>query len=82
MRRFLALSCIIYLSFSASATAKVKVKSAMPQTEYAAALLTGHEGRFNVTIDTLGMGPAEGFTIERKGKNAERVISELMFERV
>ncbi|MBQ9356127.1 MAG: hypothetical protein IJT98_02390 [Prevotella sp.] len=47
----------------------MKLKSVTPQTQYAAIRLTGHEGSFKVTIDTLGTGAPEGFTIVRSGKN-------------
>ena len=53
--------------------AKVKVKNVGPQTNYAASLLTGKEGKFNVSIEVADNGEAEGFTLLRKDKQI-RVI--------
>ena len=53
--------------------AKVKVKNVGPQTNYAASLLTGKEGQFNVSIEVADNGEAEGFTLLRKDKQV-RVI--------
>ena len=53
--------------------AKVKVKNVSPQTNYAASLLTGKEGKFNVSVEVADNGEAEGFTLLRKDKHV-RVI--------
>ena len=53
--------------------AKVKVKNVSPQTNYAASLLTGKEGQFNVSVEMANNGEAEGFTLLRKDKHV-RVI--------
>ena len=53
--------------------AKVKVKNVGPQTNYAASLLTGKEGKFNVSVEVADNGEAEGFTLLRKDKHV-RVI--------
>ena len=53
--------------------AKVKVKNVGSQTNYAASLLTGKEGQFNVSIEVADNGEAEGFTLLRKDKQV-RVI--------
>ena len=49
--------------------AKVKVKNVSPQTNYAASLLTGKEGKFNVSVEVAEDGEAEGFTLLRKNKH-------------
>ena len=52
-----------------SAKIKVEVKNHTPQTEYAASLLTGIDGKYKIHIAVANEGEAEGFTIVRKGKN-------------
>ena len=47
---------------------KVTVKKRTPQTSYAASLLNGQEGQWNISIEVANTGEAEGFTIRRKGK--------------
>ena len=53
-----------------SVTGKIKVtlQTVTPQTEYASHLLQQTEGDFKVRIDVAAKEPAEGFTIQRKGK--------------
>ena len=51
---------------------KVIVETSSPQTEYAAGILSGIEGRYNIRIsvaDAADSLPAEGFSIVRKGKS-------------
>lgn len=62
--------CLLYTPVT---YAKVKVKNVSPQTNYAASLLTGKEGKFNVSVEVAGNGEAEGFTLLRKDKHI-RVI--------
>ena len=62
--------CLLYTPVT---YAKVKVKNVSPQTNYAASLLTGKEGKFNVSVEVAGKGEAEGFTLLRKDKHI-RVI--------
>ena len=62
--------CLLYTPVT---YAKVKVKNVSPQTNYAASLLTGKEGKFNVSIEVADNGEAEGFTLLRKDKHI-RVI--------
>ena len=47
---------------------KVKVKSVIPQTTYAASRLNGIDKRFTIIIAVSGKGEAEGFTITHKGR--------------
>lgn len=61
----IALVCLFLFS---PAEAKIKLRSVTPQTQYAAERLSTIGQTFNVTIDTLGTGSAEGFSLERKGK--------------
>ena len=62
---------LLFLAFfvtSLGAKVKVEIKSVSPQTEYAAQLLKGIEGKYKIQISVAGSGVAEGFTIVRKGK--------------
>ena len=51
-----------------SAKIKVEKGSVTPQTEYAASLLKPFEQGHTITLRIAGGAPAEGFTIEKKGK--------------
>ena len=51
-----------------SAKIKVEKGSVTPQTEYAASLLKPFEQGHTITLRIAGGSPAEGFTIEKKGK--------------
>ncbi len=50
---------------------KINVKKRTPQTNYAASLLNGKEGSFNVSIEIANTGEAEGFTLIRKDKKVQ-----------
>lgn len=50
---------------------KINVKKRTPQTNYAASLLNGKEGSFNVSIEIANTGEAEGFTLSRKDKKVQ-----------
>ena len=60
---------ILMVLFSLGSFAKVKVRTVTPQTQYAAGRLSSVGLKYDVTIDTLGTGSAEGFTLVRKGKH-------------
>jgi hypothetical protein len=62
------LICVLCLLYAATAFGKIRIKTATPQTDYAAQLLSGKEGRFTVTIGITTGGEAEGFTLSRKGR--------------
>ena len=62
---------ILLLAYCLSVSAKIKVEkgSQMPQTEYAASLLKALDGKYTITLRVAAKAaPAEGFTIERKGR--------------
>ena len=61
---------ILLLACCLTVTAKIKVEkgSVTPQTEYAASLLKPFEQGHTITLRIAGGSPAEGFTIEKKGK--------------
>lgn len=62
---------ILLLACCLSVSAKIKVEkgSQMPQTEYAASLLKALDGKYTITLRVAATAaPAEGFTIERKGR--------------
>ena len=62
---------ILLLACCLSVSAKVKIEkgSQMPQTEYAASLLKALDGKYTITLRVAAKAaPAEGFTIERKGR--------------
>ena len=61
---------ILLLAFCLTVSAKIKVEkgSVTPQTEYAASLLKPFEQGHTITLRIAGGSPAEGFTIEKKGK--------------
>ena len=59
---------LLALCFCLNTTAKVKVKTVTPQTEYAASLLQVPQ-QLSVTISISGKGTAEGFTLTRKGNS-------------
>ena len=59
---------MLMLVFVLPVAGKVRVKSVTPQTIYAAERLTAAGDRFSITIDTLATGPAEGYTLTRKGR--------------
>ena len=54
--------------FTVSAKIKVEKGSVTPQTEYAASQLKPFEQGHTITLRIAGGAPAEGFTIEKKGK--------------
>jgi len=60
----LLLACCL----TVSAMIKVEKGSVTPQTEYAASLLKPFEQGHTITLRIAGDSPAEGFTIEKKGK--------------
>ena len=70
MKKLIFALCLLNTPFT---YAKVKVKNVSPQTNYAASLLTGKEGQFNVSVEVADNGEAEGFTLLRKDKHV-RVI--------
>lgn len=70
MKKLIFALCLLNTPFT---YAKVKVKNVSPQTNYAASLLTGKEGQFNVSVEVANNGEAEGFTLLRKDKHV-RVI--------
>ena len=70
MKKLIFALCLLNTPFT---YAKVKVKNVGPQTNYAASLLTGKEGQFNVSVEVADNGEAEGFTLLRKDKQI-RVI--------
>ena len=70
MKKLIFALCLLNTPFT---YAKVKVKNVSPQTNYAASLLTGKEGKFNVSVEVADNGEAEGFTLLRKDKHV-RVI--------
>ena len=70
MKKLIFALCLLNTPFT---YAKVKVKNVSPQTNYAASLLTGKEGQFNVSVEMANNGEAEGFTLLRKDKHV-RVI--------
>ena len=61
---------ILLLACCLTVSAKIKVEkgSVTPQTEYAASLLKPFEQGHTITLRIAGGSPAEGFTIEKKGK--------------
>ena len=61
---------ILLLACCLTVSAKIKVEkgSVTPQTEYAASLLKPFEQGHTITLRIAGGAPAEGFTIEKKGK--------------
>lgn len=61
---------ILLLACCLTVSAKIKVEkgSVTPQTEYAATLLKPFEQGHTITLRIAGGAPAEGFTIEKKGK--------------
>ena len=61
---------ILLLACCLTVSAKIKVEkgSVTPQTEYAASLLKPFEQGHTITLRIVGGSPAEGFTIEKKGK--------------
>lgn len=61
---------ILLLACCLTVSAKIKVEkgSVTPQTEYAASLLKPFELGYTITLRIAGSSPAEGFTIEKKGK--------------
>lgn len=61
---------ILLLACCLTVSAKIKVEkgSVTPQTEYAASLLKPFEQGYSITLRIAGGSPAEGFTIEKKGK--------------
>ena len=61
---------ILLLACCLTVSAKIKVEkgSVTPQTEYAASLLKPFEQGHTITLRIAGDSPAEGFTIEKKGK--------------
>ena len=67
MRQLLLTLCMAVIT-SASGKIKVTLKTVTPQTEYAAHLLEEAEGDIKVKLDVAVKEPAEGFSIQRKGK--------------
>ena len=61
---------ILLLACCLTVSAKIKVEkgSVTPQTEYAASQLKPFEQGHTITLRIAGGAPAEGFTIEKKGK--------------
>lgn len=61
---------ILLLACCLTVSAKIKVEkgSVTPQTEYAASQLKPFEQGHTITLRIAGGSPAEGFTIEKKGK--------------
>ena len=61
---------ILLLACCLTVSAKIKVEkgSITPQTEYAASLLKNLDGKYSITLRVVSNAPAEGFTIEKKGK--------------
>ena len=61
---------ILLLACCLTVSAKIKVEkgNVTPQTEYAASLLKPFEQGHTITLRIAGGSPAEGFTIEKKGK--------------
>ena len=67
MRAFLLTLCLAVMT-SMAGKIKVTLQTVTPQTEYASHLLQQTEGHFKVKIAVASNTPAEGFTIQRKGK--------------
>ncbi len=67
MRAFLLTLCLTVMT-SMAGKIKVTLQTVTPQTEYASHLLQQTEGHLKVKIAVASKTPAEGFTIQRKGK--------------
>lgn len=68
MKKIICALCLLSVHL---AYGKVHVKNVTPQTNYAATLLNGKEGKLSISIEVSGNGEKEGFTLIRKGKNIQ-----------